>query len=82
MLGFDNLATKSEFPTFFKITDKTPIFKKGEKNEENLRPLSTLPNMPKYLRNTYFTKYQVSWNHTYQNNNVASERDIAHNSDS
>ena len=29
----------------------------------------------KYLKNAYFAKYQNSWSHTYQNNNVALEKD-------
>ena len=40
------------FPDLLKIGKITPIFKKGKKELlENYRPISTLPNFGKYLKN-------------------------------
>ena len=69
-----------EFPSILKLTDITPVVKKGDRNfKENYRPVSILPNISqKSLNNACFVKSPVVWVPIYKNNNVGLEKVAAH----
>ena len=52
---FNDSVEKSNFPFPLKKSNKTPVFKKGDKNsKDNYRPVSTLPNMSKIFEQCIF----------------------------
>lgn len=52
---FNNKTVTPVFPATLKLTDVTPVFKKGSETcKENFRPVSILPNVAKLFEHTLF----------------------------
>ena len=46
--NFNNVLSDSQYPSGFKYTDVTPVFKKDDKSEKsNEEPISIVPNLSK-----------------------------------
>ena len=54
--NFNNSIYQSEFPSILKLTNITPVIKKGDRNStENYRPVNILSNISKNLWTTHFS---------------------------
>ena len=52
---FNDSVEKSNFPSFLKKANITPVFKKGDRNsKDNYRPVSILPNISKIFERCIF----------------------------
>lgn len=47
---FNNTQSNKEFPDELKLVDVTPIYKKNNPNKSNIRHVSVLPAVPKFIR--------------------------------
>ena len=64
--------------TYIKITDITPVLKKGEKNrKESYWLVNILPNILKTFEKRLVRQISIFMEPYFEKNNVASERDIA-----
>ena len=53
--GFNDSVEKSNFPSSLKHANKTPVFKKGDRDsKDNYRPVNVLPNMSKIFERCIF----------------------------
>ena len=78
--SFKGAIKTSNFSNCLKLTDITPLHKKGRKdNKENYRPVSILPTLSKIFEKILFEQISVFFHKFYQTNNVGSEKDIALN---
>ena len=52
---FNDSAEKSNFPSSLKKANRTPVFKRGERNsKDNHRPVNILPNISKIFERCIF----------------------------
>ena len=65
--------------TYIKITDITPVLKKGEEKnrKESYWLVNILPNILKTFEKRLVRQISISMEPYFEKNNVASERDIA-----
>ena len=47
---FNNTQSNKEFPDELKLVDVAPIYKKNNPNKSNIRHVSVLPAVPKFIR--------------------------------
>ena len=74
---FNRSLELGEFPSGMKLANVTPVHKKGSRYDKgDYRPEGILPNLLKFLKDIYTSKFLIFFIPFCQNINVVSEKDM------